>query len=95
MWKGKKRRRITEAQKPNEKEWKKKKKKIATHQKLLKKTQWMEMRFESVICFSEEPLKKTHQKQRLGVMLLWLWVPWCGFNYKNAIENWVLEIKNT
>ena len=25
---------------------------------------------ESVVCFSEEPLEKTHQNQRLGVMLL-------------------------
>ena len=34
-------------------------------------------------------------KKWAGVTLLWLWDLCSGFNYKNVIENKIMETKNT
>ena len=39
---------------------------------------------------SEEEKKKGERVKSCG----W-WVPWCMFNYRNAIENRVMEIEKT
>ena len=35
------------------------------------------------------------KKKRVKGQKLWLWVPPCVFNYKNAIELWVMKTENS